>query len=210
MPTTSYCRDSCSTNGRPIVPVEPTTATRTPAGLACDPCQEPPADSIVERLLELPERPSEKRSETFNLNRRLLAGGSPGNRPARPASDQPAQDGSSAADQRPEAHDDGPDTDKANRASREAGEAERHSPSLVPVKLLKPQRIQLRFHSRTLSGIDPPILMLDADAVHALRCYQKRAGPSVLDAPAAASERVKKRWSRTKPARPGLVSVGAA
>jgi hypothetical protein len=90
---------------------------------------------------------SEKRSESFNLNRRLLAVGSPGNRPARPASDQPAQDGSSAADQRPEAHDDGPDTDKANRASREAGEAERHSPNLVPVKLLKPQRIQRRFHS---------------------------------------------------------------
>jgi hypothetical protein len=103
MPTTSCCWDSCSTNGRPIVPVEPTTATRTSAGLACDPCQELPADQIVERLLELPERPSEKESETFHLNRRLRAVGSPGNCPARPASDQSAQDGTSAADQRAEA-----------------------------------------------------------------------------------------------------------
>jgi len=117
-------------------------------------------------LLELPERPSEKRSETFYLDRSLFAVGSPGNCPARPASDQPAQDGSAAADQRAETHDDRPNTDKANRASREAREAERHSPNLVPVKLLQPQRIQHHFLLRTLSGIDRPILMLDADAVH--------------------------------------------
>jgi hypothetical protein len=174
MPTTSCCWDSCSTNGRPIVPVEPTTATRTSAGLVCDTRQEPPADQIMERLFELPERPSEKRSETFYLDRSLFAVGSPGNCPARPASDQSAQDGSSAADQRTEAHDDRPNADKANRVSRETHEAERHSPNLVPVKLLQPQRIQQRFHLRTLSCIDRPILMLDAVAVHALGTIQSR------------------------------------
>jgi hypothetical protein len=63
------------------------------AHLTCDLRQEPPADEIVERRLEPPQRPAKERSETFHRNRGVLAIG-PYVRPARPATEQLAEDGS--------------------------------------------------------------------------------------------------------------------
>ena len=41
--------------------------------LACDSSQEPPANQVMERQLEPPQRSPEKRSETFHPDRGLLA-----------------------------------------------------------------------------------------------------------------------------------------
>src|SRR5580765_4127951 len=109
------------------------------AHLTCDLCQEAPADESVERRLEPPQRPAKERRETVHRNRGVLAIGPPYDGSARPASEQPAEDGSPSVHQRTEAQDDGPDTEQANRASGELREAERHPPDLVPVQLLEAQ-----------------------------------------------------------------------